>query len=338
LENDLIEAIIGLSTDLFYNTGIGIYIFILSKNKRKERRGKVQLINAVNYWKLLSRSLGKKRREISRDGMKAITELYANFKENKDCKIFDVNEFLYREYSVYQPLQRNYAITKERIEKMLGDSILDSIYNPELQEELEEKDLRTATEEEKLNALKAAKPLYDGIVKTLEGAAGNKIYRKKADFLKVFTPLFDKLPNQWQNMKEAKKQDLQEKIAFGLSEMDKTAEIQKDKQGNIIYDSTTKDTELIKLNIDVEDYFTREVYPHVPDAHYVCEYGDEGKLPLFPGKQSSATLNKAKIGAEFPFTRYFYEYKEPEKADVLLKRFMEIEKSIAVKVKGLGGI
>ncbi|MDR1147005.1 MAG: type I restriction-modification system subunit M [Spirochaetaceae bacterium] len=278
LENDLIEAIIGLSTDLFYNTGIGIYVFILSKNKRKERRGKVQLINAVNYWKLLSRSLGKKRREISRDDMRAITELYANFKENKDCKIFDVNEFLYKEYSVYQPLQRNYAITKERIEKMLQDGVLDSIYKPELQEELEEKDLRTAAEEEKLNALKAAKPLYNGIVKTLEGAVSNKIYKKKSGFLKVFTPLFDKLPRQYQNMKEAKKQDLQAKIAFGLSEMDKTAEIQKDKQGNIIYDSTTKDTELVKLNMDVEIYFKREVYSHVPDARYVYEYGDEGKL------------------------------------------------------------
>jgi type I restriction enzyme M protein len=138
-------------------------------------------------------------------------------------------------------------------------------------------------------------------------------------------------------MKEAKKQDLREKIAFALSEMDKTAEIQTDKQGNVIYDSTTKDTELVKLNMDVEEYFKREVYPHVPDAHYVYEYGDDGKLPLYPGKQSSAALGREKTGAEFPFTRYFYEYKEPEKADALLERFMEMERSIAGKIKGLGG-
>jgi type I restriction enzyme M protein len=117
--------------------------------------------------------------------------------------------------------------------------------------------------------------------------------------------------------------------------MDKTAEIQIDKEGNIIYDSTTKDTELIKLTEDVDDYFKREVYPHVPDAYYVYEYGDEGKLPLFPSKQNVASLSREKIGAEFPFTRYFYEYKEPEKADVLLKRFMDLEKSIAKKVEGL---
>jgi type I restriction enzyme M protein len=89
--------------------------------------------------------------------------------------------------------------------------------------------------------------------------------------------------------------------------------------------------------MDVDEYFEKEVYPHVPDAHYVYEFGETGKLPLYPGKQSSAALSKEKIGAEFPFTRYFYEYKEPEKADVLLERFMELEKSITGKVKGLGG-
>jgi type I restriction enzyme M protein len=218
---------------------------------------------------------------------------------------------------------------------MLDDGVLDSIYNPLLKEELESLDPRNKTEEEKLTRLKTSKPLYDKIIKTLNDAISNKVYKKKNDFLKIFVPLFEKLPPQYQNLKEAKKQDLQEKIAFALSEMDKTAEIQKDKQGNIIYDSTTKDTELVKLNMNVEEYFKKEVYPHVPDAHYVYEYGDEGRLPLYPGKQTSASLSREKTGAEFPFTRYFYEYKEPEKADVLLKRFMELERSITERIKGL---
>jgi type I restriction enzyme M protein len=336
LEQDLLEAIIGLTTDLFYNTGIGIYIFILSKNKRPERRGKVQLINAVNYWKQLSKSLGKKRREISREDMRAITELYADFKETKDCKIFDVNEFLYKEYSVYQPLQRNYAITKERIAKMAASSCLNSIYDIEKIEELEETDPKTKLDNELLASLKTGKPLYNAIIKNLESAVSKKIYKKKDDFMQVFSPLFDSLPSGYKKLKEAKKADLQEKISFALSEMDKTAEIQKDKHGNIIYDSTTKDTELIKLNMDVEKYFKKEVYPHVPDAHYIYEYGETGKLPLYPSKQTAAALSREKTGAEFPFTRYFYKYKEPEKADILLERFMELEKSIASKVKGLG--
>jgi type I restriction enzyme M protein len=318
LENDLLEAIIGLTTDLFYNTPIGIYIFILSKNKCPERKNKIQLINAVNYYKPMQKSLGKKRREISNKDIETIVGLYANFKENKDCKIFDREEFLYKEFSVYQPLQRNYAITKERIEKMLGNGCLDSIYNLEKVEELEGKE----ADNEVIAKLKAGKPLYNKIVKTLENAVNRKIYKKKDDFMSFFNPLFEDI-----------KSDLREKMAFALSEMDKTAEVQKDKDGNVIYDSTTKDTELVKLNMDVEEYFKKEVYPHVPDAHYVYEYGDEGKLSLYPSKQN---LSKEKIGAEFPFTRYFYEYKEPEKADVLLKEFMKLEKSVASKVKELG--
>ena len=128
---------------------------------------------------------------------------------------------------------------------------------------------------------------------------------------------------------------MQEKIAFALSEMDKTAEIQKDAHGNVIYDSTTKDTEQVKLNADVEDYFKQEVFPHVPDAHYVYEHGDDGTLPLFPAKQSAASLNREKTGAEFPFTRYFYEYQGCEKAGTLLRRFMEMEKAIAEKIQEL---
>jgi type I restriction enzyme M protein len=335
LEQDLIEAIIALPTDLFYNTGIGIYVFILSKNKRKERQGKVQLINAVNYWKPLSKSLGKKRRELSPEDIEAITGLYTDFKETKDCKIIDAKEFMYKEYAVYQPLRRNYAITKDRIEKLPDDGALSSIYNRSKVEELELKEPLTAEEEARLNALQAAKPLYDAIINTLEKHISKKIYKRKADFMKEFTALFETLPEQYQSMKEAKKKDLQEKIAFGLSEMDKTAEIQKDKQGNIIYDSTTKDTELVKLTLDVDEYVEREVYPHIPDARYVYEFGEAGRLPLVPGKKSAASLNKEKIGAEFPFTRYFYEYKEPEKADVLLKRFMELEWVITNTIKEL---
>ena len=97
LEADLVEAIIALPTQLFYNTDIGIYIFILSKHKRPDRKGKVQLINAVDFWKPLRKSLGKKRREIDRDSMKKITELYANFEENEYCKIFSNEEFMYKE-------------------------------------------------------------------------------------------------------------------------------------------------------------------------------------------------------------------------------------------------
>lgn len=103
-------------------------------------------------------------------------------------------------------------------------------------------------------------------------------------------------------------------IAMEISEMDKTAVIQKDKDGKIIVDKTTKDTEIIKLTKNVDEYFREEVYPHVPDALY---------------------FDYDKLGAEFPFTRFFYEYKAPESADSLLAQFMEIEKSLSAKIAQL---
>ena len=115
-------------------------------------------------------------------------------------------------------------------------------------------------------------------------------------------------------------------IAMELTIMDKTAVVQKDRKGEIIKDTTTKDTEIIKLTEDAEKYFKREVYPHVPDAIWSYEFD--------PEKKESAT-NKEKLGAEFPFTRFFYEYKEPEKADDLLAQFMELEKSLSEKIAAL---
>ena len=106
LENDLIEAIIALPTDLFYNTGIATYIWILSKNKRQERKGKVQLIDASKICHPLRKSLGNKRNEISPEDRRVITRLYADFKEGEEVRIFANTEFIYREYAVMQPLQR----------------------------------------------------------------------------------------------------------------------------------------------------------------------------------------------------------------------------------------
>ena len=115
-------------------------------------------------------------------------------------------------------------------------------------------------------------------------------------------------------------------IAMILSVMDKTAVVQKDKKGGIITDPTTKDTEIIKLTKDPEEYFAEEVYPHVPDAIWCYEFD--------PSKKESTT-NKEKQGAEFPFTRFFYEYKAPEAADDLLAQFMELEKSLTTKIAQL---
>ena len=139
LEGDLIEAIIAMPTDLFYNTGIATYVWILSKNKRAERRGKIQLIDATEIYHPLRKSLGNKRREFTAADRQAITELYAAFEENERSQIHDNEEFIYREYTVMQPLQRAYAVSDERIEALAASGALNSFYDPRKHEELAEK-------------------------------------------------------------------------------------------------------------------------------------------------------------------------------------------------------
>ena len=119
------------------------------------------------------------------------------------------------------------------------------------------------------------------------------------------------------------KKDFISKIANELSAINKEAEIQKDNKGNIIYDNSTKDSELVKENQDVDEYMKREVYPHVPDAHYVFEENMSAKKPVI------------KTGAEIPFTRYFYKYQEPEKSEDLEKEFMKLEEEVNSEIKQL---
>lgn len=320
LENDYIEAIIGLPSQLFYNTDIGIYAFILSKNKREDRRGKVQLINATNLWAPLRKSLGKKRREIDKKSMEKITELYANFEENKYSKIFPNEKFLYKEYAVYQPLQRRAVLNAQSIEKFKTSAYFTSnshIFNEFEFEELEIMDSRTTADEKKYKKYQQGKKFTNEVISVLEANISDTVYTDFAEFKKYLKKLLANVEGLGTRL---------DTLAMNLSEMDKNAVIQKDSKGNILLDNTTKDTEIISLSQNVEEYFTKEVFPHVPDAQYFYEF-DENK--------KKSPTNKEKLGAEFPFTRYFYEYKAPEKADDLLAEFIELEKSLADKITDL---
>lgn len=321
LEEDLIEAIIALPTQLFYNTDIGIYIFILSRNKRPDRRGKVQLINAVDMWKPLRKSLGKKRREIDRDSMVKITELYSNFEENQYCKIFPNEEFMYKEYAVYQPLQRRGVLDAESIERLRTSSYFtsnSSIFNETDFEQLKEMNPRSAADEKKYQKYLAGQQFVADVLTILEANRSDRVFMDYGEFEKYLKSLLGKVEGMSASRLTG--------IAMMLAVMDKTAVVQKDRKGEIVKDTTTKDTEIIKLTQDPEKYFEAEVYPHVPDAIWEYEYD--------PKKGRSLT-NKEKLGAEFPFTRFFYEYKEPEKADDLLAQFMELEKSLSEKIAAL---
>lgn len=317
LENDLIEAIIALPTDLFYNTGIATYIWIFSKNKRPERKGKIQLIDASSFCHKLRKALGNKRNEISPEDRATITKLYADFEENEYCKIYPNTEFIYREYTVMQPLQRSYAINKERIEAMLADKALSSLYDPIKVEELEnsEEEL-TGKEQKQLDKFHDNKPLYDQILAALQNASSDTVYLSPEAFMPVLTEVLSNLPVD---------KKLLDKIADGLSTMDKNAEIQRDKKGNILYDKETKDTEIVKYDEDIDDYMAREVLPHIPDAKAFFEEDLSKKKPII------------KTGAEIPFTRYFYKYQQPVPSEELEAKFMELEKTVSERIAKLFG-
>lgn len=314
LESDLIEAIIALPTDLFYNTGIQTYVWILSKNKRKERKGKVQLINAAEIYHKLRKAVGNKKNEITKEDRKVITHLYADFVQNDVCKIYDNTEFLYKEYTVMQPLQRSYAITEERIEQMLMKGALSGVYDDAKIADYESQGVALADKDKKkYEEMLARKPIYDEILQALKEHISDKVYKEPTSFAKHLSGILscDK--------------KLIDRIADGLSEMDKTAEIQCDKKGNIIYDKETKDTEIVKYTEDIETYMAREVLPYVPDAKWFWEENLGAKKPVI------------KIGAEIPFPRYFYKYTQPEKSEVLEEKFLTLEKSVIERIKALFG-
>ena len=314
LENDLIEAIIALPTDLFYNTGIATYIWVLSKNKRRERKGKIQLIDASGFYNKLRKALGNKKNEISPENRSEITKLYADFAENEYCKIYKNEEFIYREYTVMQPLQRSYAITGERIEAMLSKGSLSSIYDQAKVDELENMEELSGKDLKKLEKYQNNQPVYEAIIAALQAAVSEQVY----DSPKAFMPVLTKaLANATADKK------LLDKIANGLSVMDKDAEIQKDKKGNVLYDKETKDAELVKWEENISDYMAREVLPHVPDAKAFFEEDLGKKKPVI------------KTGAEIPFTRYFYKYKQPTPSEELEVKFMDLELSVSERVSKL---
>ena len=321
LENDYVEAIIALPNQLFYNTDIGIYIFVISKNKRSDRRGKVQLINAFDMYKPLRKSLGKKRREIDLESRKEIAKIYADFKENENCKIFPNEEFMYKEYAVYQPLQRTGRLDLEAIEELENSNLFtqnSNIFNQIEFEELIEMNPRDKDCEKKYQKYINGQKFTKEVINLLKKNATNDRFNDYSVFEK-------KIKSILRNV-EGYSDSRLGNICLELSEIDKKAIVQKDNKGKVKIDTTTKDSEIVKLSQDVDDYFEKEVLPHIPDAIYFYDFDENKKI---------SSTNKEKLGAEIPFTRYFYKYVAPEKSDKLLSEFFELEKELADDISNL---
>lgn len=227
LENDLLEAIVALPTDMFYNTGIATYIWILSNHKEKERLGKVQLINANSdeFCDKMRKSLGSKRKHLNEKQIDAIVKLYGNFQETKFSKIFKTTDFGYRKITVERPLKLSFFPQDEiKITSLKEDSNF-------LKLPMKEQDVV-------LQTLASLKPKYDDREKFLSDLSLR------------------------QNLSTA-----QEKmIVKYIGEQDENAKVCKNAKGEIEPDSDLRDTENVPLTENVEEYFRQEVLPHVPEA------------------------------------------------------------------------
>ena len=242
--NDYLEAIIALPNQLFYNTGINTYIWILSNQKTTERVGKIQLIDATTFFKKMRKSLGNKRNELGKEDIKRIVSLYDGFEENQHSKIFDNEEFGYTKVIVERPMQLNYQVTEERLENLYSVNAFAKLAeskreNPE--KKLEEETRGKEKQEAIIHALKTI------------GSAKYKnwdVFEAKVEkALKEFKPT----PSYTNT------------IITALSEHDESAEYVLEK-GKKIPDPNLRDSEKIPLKQNIEAYFEKEVKPYYPDA------------------------------------------------------------------------
>jgi type I restriction enzyme M protein len=243
IENDMLEAIIALPDQLFYNTGIFTYIWIVTNNKPANRKSKVQLVNAVSFSKKMKSSLGNKRNYIIGDDDKEtnqideIVKIYDRFKPGQFCKIFDNSDFGYRRITVERPLKRNFQVTEERLEKLKQENVFIKL-----------NEVKPKPKESK----------QEDVIKVLKSLPA-KVYKDYDEFSKILEDGFShanfKLSSQ-----------LQKAIENSLSERDETANPQKDKDENLVPDSELRDQENVPIKQDIEEYFAKEVKPYVPDA------------------------------------------------------------------------
>ncbi|MBN7794064.1 type I restriction-modification system subunit M [Microbacterium esteraromaticum] len=231
LDNDLVEAIIGLPKDMFYNTGISTYVWVLTNRKDDDRKGRVQLIDGREMFTKLRKGLGSKRNELSPKNIETIVELYSTFQDGDNSKIFRNEDFLYRTITVERPLKLNWQATAERI---------DTVFAAKAVQKLKEADavaLRATLNHFAPETVWKNRPAFQ---KALKDAA-------KLEGLALPAPLLKTVTNE-------------------LGEQDDTADVCTDAKGKPEPDASLRDTENVPWDEDVDSYVAREVLPYAPDA------------------------------------------------------------------------
>jgi type I restriction enzyme M protein len=289
LENDWVEAIIALPTDLFYNTGIQTYVWLLTNRKDTDRRGKVQLIDASGerFWKSMRKSLGSKRREIPEAACDEIARIYAEMLNGDGewgdvSKIFATTDFGYREIRVERPLKLAFAVTPEALET-----------------------LREAKPFQKLDDGEQGR-----VLAVLETLPADERWIDRDDFDKALTAAL-----KASDVKVGA--PIKKAILSALSERDEDAEACTDRNGKLEPDADLRDHELVPLNEDWLDYVKREILPFSTDA-----WVDKSHTDAQDG-------GVGRVGYEINFNRHFYKYVPPRPLDEIDAELKALEAEIA---------
>lgn len=337
IENDYLDAIIALPDQMFYNTGIYTYIWLVSNRKRPERKGRVQLIDATRHFQKMRKSLGNKRNELSDEHINEITRLYARFehddtskvlldgqREERICsKIFNNREFGYLKITVERPLRLNFQVSPDRIESLKSQAAFINLAQSKKRKD--NKDIQ--------DDIAKGEQLQQAIISALESMDSSIVYKNQDDF---YTALVAATKTLGLKLDAA----IRKAIFTALGERDETAEICRDSKGHPEADGELRDTEQVPLpkNISLplpigydakadnqelvrlvrehcEDYLKLEVLPHVPDAWI--------------------DHSKTKVGYEIPLNRHFYVYQPPRPLEVIESDIKQLEQEILQMLKGV---
>jgi len=332
IENDLLDAVIALPDQMFYNTGIYTYVWIVTNKKPVYRQGKVQLIDGTLHFKKMDKSLGNKRNELSDDHIRELVRLYAEHNhdaesevlvkgksERRACsKLFDNREFGFLKITVERPLRLNFKVSPDRIAKLDDQSAFVNLASSKKRKDDVAYRAEVAAGQETQIAIKAA----------LQGMAGEMLYRNR--------PAFEVALESVLNSAAIKVgAPVKKAILASLSERDPKADICLDAKGNHEPDVELRDTETVALPEDIalplplgydnetgheklmelvkkhcENYLAIEVLPHIPDAWI--------------------DHSKTKVGYEIPLTRHFYVYQPPRALEEIAGEISQLEKDIMV--------
>lgn len=238
IENDMLEAIIALPTELFYNTGIATYIWVITNKKSDSRKGKVRLVNGVNYFEKIRKALGNKRNEISEVNREEIVKLYSMKEQHEDYKEFNNEEFGYNKVVVERPLKYIYKVNESKIDEITNKTKKSKELFLGKNDEFEEQ--------------------YNTFRNNLANSASDKEFKTSTEFIEYIETL---------TSSDYKLDKNRQKTLLSIfCEENENGEIIKDGKGNIKPSSQLRDTENIPLNENIEEYITREVLPFVPEA------------------------------------------------------------------------